>query len=346
MSADGATPAGSADDSTRNGGLGGTGGSSAAHGLSSWLTRGRLAAILVSVAALVLVVLLLAVFAPGWWSGSGGSYAPRTIVSSGTITPRSSLFGDPLTAEAKVIIDPRLYDPASIQLSARFRPYVVRSSSQRITRGVGRASVVVFDYSIQCLTGACIPFTSASSKQGTSTKIVEFPPARLTAHSTGGGTIVETVPWSPIVVHSRLSAGQIALATPKIDSRIVLPAVTWRISPNVLGALALVAAVLLGLAAVWLVSSVAVSDSRLLVRRLRVPLHLTPVERALLLAEHASAAGERDEERKALQRLAVELRLTGRDELAGRAGRLAWSEESPSPELVGSLASVVRSGRG
>ncbi len=313
--------------------------------VASWLTRGRLNAILLAVAAFVLIVLLLAVFGPRWWNGEGGTYAPKSVVTSGTITPRSSLFGDVLTAEARVIVDPRLYVPASAELASSFRPYSVRSRSRRISRGVGQASVIDFDYSIQCLSEPCLAFMSQKTRSGgTLTKAPVFPDARLTVRTPDGAVVAVRIPWPPIVVHSRLSAAQIALATPSLDSKVVLPAVSWRISPNELGAFALSLAVLFLLAATWLLASIALGDSRLLIRRLRIPSHLTPVDRALLLAEHASARGELEEERKALQRLAVELRIAGRDDLAGRAGRIAWSAEAPSPAVVGALASAVRAG--
>lgn len=312
-------------------------------GLLAGLTRGKLVAMLIGLATAAGVVVLLGVFAPGWWSGSGGSYAPRTIVATSRITPRSALFGDLVTARLQVLVDPRRYDPASIQVAPAFQPYAIRSDARRVEPGVGRATLVEFTYSLQCLTEPCIQAMSQKSGKTIQTKAIDFPPARLTARSAAGAAVAEKVDWPALVVHSRLSAGEIALATPQLDPRTTLPAVSWRLSPNLLGALALVGAVLLALGACWLAASIALRDSRLLIRRLRIPAHLSSVERALLLAEHAAARGELDEERKALQRLAVELRQAGRRDLAGRAGRLAWSEETPSPEVLGDLVQAVRS---
>jgi hypothetical protein len=83
-------------------------------------------------------------------------------------------------------------------------------------------------------------------------------------------------------------------------------------------------------------------DSRLL-RTYRIPAHLSPVERALVLAEHATAHGEVEESRKALERLAEELRKRSAEGDANDAERLAWSESGPSPETVAELATSVRS---
>jgi hypothetical protein len=312
-------------------------------GALAWpLTRGRLIAFALGLVTLAVIAVGLSVFARGWWEGSGGTYAPRRILAGAQISPRSSLFGDVLTAQVEVILDPRRYDPASVQLTPNFAPYVVNSQSRRVETGVGRATMIAFSYSIQCLTASCIPLMSTKTRSGDEARTVSFPEVKFSARERGGALVAETVHWPSIVVHSRLSASQIALATPEADPTPALPALRWRISPDLLGALALTLAVLLALTACWLAASVALQDSKLLIRRLRFPTHLTPVERAVLLAQHAASRGEREEERKALQRLAVELSLVGRGDLAGRARRLAWSEESPAPELVGALADEAR----
>jgi hypothetical protein len=345
MSANGAPTPGAGNGSAPDGDLASLPGerSKRSRGaFASRLTRGRLAAILLAGSALAVIVLLLAVYAPRWWGDEGGSYTPSAIVSSAQITPRSSLFGDMLTARVAVLVDPRQFDPASIQLDSTFRPYVVQSQSRRAGPRIGRAATVVFDYSIQCLTGPCIALMSQKPHSGALAKTVVFPPASLSARAADGKIVTQHVPWPTIVVHSRLSANQIALATPALDPKLTLPAVTWRIDPDLLGAVALSVAVLLGLVATWLAASIVVGDSRVLFGRFRRPPRLSAVERALLLAEHAAASGELDEERKALERLAVELRHEGRDDLAGRAERLAWSAEEPSSENVGELAGVVR----
>jgi hypothetical protein len=311
--------------------------------LASWLTRGRLIAILVALVAVAAITVLIAVFARGWWQDQGGSYAPKAIVSATQITPTSSLFGDVLTARAEVTVDPRRFDPASVQLDPNFAPYVIRSQTRGVEPGLGRATVVAFSYSIECLTESCIGLMSQKAHKDVQAKTVSFQPATLTATPVGGTGVTEHVAWPPIVVHSRLSAAQIALSTPVIDPTPSLPAVSWAITPNLLGAVTITAAVLLIIVASWLVATIALGDSKLLIRRISPARHLSPIERALRLAEHASANGELEEERKALERLAVELRLAGRGDLAGRAGRLAWSEETPSSGVVEALADAVRS---
>jgi hypothetical protein len=150
------------------------------------------------------------------------------------------------------------------------------------------------------------------------------------------------VAWPVFGVQSRLTAEEIALSTPEIARGSTPPPVSWRISPGLLGGIALSSAALLILGAGWLVASVVARNTRL-VRTRRIPAHMTPIERALVLAEHAAAHGEVDESRKALERLAEELRRRHAGAYADAAEQLAWSESGPSPETVAALAGNVRS---
>jgi hypothetical protein len=308
------------------------------------VTRGMLAAFLVVLVTIAGLAVVVAVFGRGWWRDDGGAYAPRTLVAKTHVTPSSSLFGDPLTASVDVLVDGRTIDPATVDLEPDFKPFVIRSQTSRILPHVGRAKLVRLTYTIQCVTAACVQLVEPP-KSSKDTEAVRFGPAQLSALTRDGAVTKRTITWPPFVVHSRLSATEIALSSPKVDAVFTPPAVSWRVTPNLVGALALSAGVVLLLGAGLLVATLALGDDRRF-RLLRIPSHLSPVERALRLAEHAAARGEADEERKALERLAVELRRSGAPELAGRAGQLAWSEGEPSLETVGELAQAVRSNGG
>jgi hypothetical protein len=300
-----------------------------------------LAAFLVVLLTVAGIAVLVGVFGRGWWRDDGGAYAPRTLVAKARVTPASSLFGDPLTASVDVLVDRRQFDPTTVELEPDFKPFVIRSQTSRILPHVGRAKLVRLTYTIQCVSAACIPLEQPS-KSDRQVAAVRFGPAQLSARTRAGAVTKRKVTWPPFVVHSRLSATDVALSSPKVDAVFTPPAVSWRVTPNLVGALALSAGVVLLLGAGLLVATLALGDDRRF-RLLRIPSHLSPVERALRLAEHAAASGEGDEERKALERLAVELRRAGAPELAGRAGQLAWSEGEPSRETVGELAHAVRS---
>jgi hypothetical protein len=305
------------------------------------LTRGRITAAGVALVTVAAVIVLTAVVARGWWRGEGGAYAPRSTLVRTEIMPARSLFGEVLTAHAEVVVDPRRVDPASVALDVDFRPFRIRSESRRISAGLGRATVVDFRYSIQCVARACVPLGATGRTRAAATAF-QLSRSRVTARGRDGHAFATRVTWPVFGVQSRLTAGEIALSTPVIDRPVQPPPVSWAISPDLLGGLALAAAALLTLGAGWLVASTVRGDARPL-RALRIPANLTPVERALALAEHAAAHGEVGESRKALERLAVELRRRGTGTHAGDAEQLAWSARGPSSETVAALADAVRS---
>ncbi|NUR76656.1 MAG: hypothetical protein HOQ28_10285 [Thermoleophilia bacterium] len=305
------------------------------------MTRGRIAVTAVGVLTVAAVVVLVGVVARGWWRGEGGAYAPvRTLVRT-QVSPARSLFGQVLTAQAEVIVDPRLVDPASVDLKADLRPFRIRSAVRRVVDGPGRSVIVDFRYAIQCISRACVPRGLAGRARGAATA-EQLNPAQATARERDGHALELRVAWPVFGVQSRLTADEIAFSTPQAAATLTPTPVSWAISPNLLGAFALGGAALLLLGAGWLVASVVRGDTRAF-RGPRIPSHLTPIERALALAEHAAAHGEVAESRKALERLAVELRRRRAVVEAGSAERLAWSERGPSPETVAELAEEVRS---
>ena len=131
------------------------------------------------------------------------------------------------------------------------------------------------------------------------------------------------------------------MGSPKLRSGLVpLPLPSYRIAPGTALWLLTALALLLALAGVALVArALGPARSRIAVR---VPRRtLSPVERALALLREASTRGDASAERKALERLAWELRQAREDRLARDARRLAWSEPGPTPEPVGALTEAV-----
>jgi hypothetical protein len=305
--------------------------------VSDALTRGRVAAAAVVLVTIAAVVVLAAVLAPRWWRGDGGTYAPRTTLVHAEVTPARSFFGQVLTAHTQLVVDPHLVDPASAELTVDLRPYRIRTESRRITQGLGRAAVIDFRYEIQCVSRACLP-----GGKGRGADAQQLKPASATYRTRDGRTVTRQVRWPIFGVQSRLTADEIALSTPQVAKDSTQPPVSWAIAPGLLGGVALALAALLILGAGWLVASAVGGDTRL-VRTRQIPAHLTPIERALALAEHAAAHGEVDESRKALERLAAELRRRRAATHADDAERLAWSETDPSPESIAALATSVRS---
>jgi hypothetical protein len=295
-------------------------------------TRGEFAAAVVALVALIGLVAALVV-GHGWWSGRGGTYAPRRAIVS------TDVFGEPLTALARAVVDPRVVDVRHVALRADFKPYSVRDESRRVRDGLGRAAIVEFSYTIQCTARPCLP---RGGGRTAAAEIVRLPRATLTLPQRAGGSVTRNVSWPAAAVQSRLTGDEIGLSTPHAVRRTAPAAVTWRIPPRLLGGLAFAGALVLALAAAWLIATVVRRDLTL-VRALRIPSHMTPVDRALALAEHAAANGEVDESRKALERLAIELRRREAADQADNAERLAWSERDPSEASIHQLAEAVRS---
>lgn len=299
----------------------------------------------VALAALAAVVVLLLFVAPGWWRGEGGSYAPNALETSTRIDPPSALFGDVLTARAAVLVDRRRLDPGSVQLYARFAPYRVVSSVRRVTGDVGHATRVEFVFRIQCVTVACLDVMEREREDGRRvTTPVAFRAAELTAEDPAGRATTAQVRWPRVVVRSRLSSEEVASGEPRAAA-FAAPDVSYGASPDRLGWSLVALATLLTLCGGYLVATAV--RGRPLVRALRIPAHLTAVDRALVLARHAAATGDTAGERRALERLGAELRKSGKADLAVAARRLAWSESRPSENDLDELAhELARMGNG
>jgi hypothetical protein len=301
-------------------------------------TRGEL---ITAGIVLVSLVALLAVgySARGWWGGAGGSYAPGAALVRTDVGPARSLFGEILTARARILVDPRRVDPSRTELATSFKPYRVRDEARRISNGPGRSTLVEFTYALQCTSRECLPRGGGRAAAATA---VTLPRATATLVSRAGQRTTRSVAWPTVAIQSRLTADEIGLSTPKAADLQAPPPVSWRLSPTLLGGGSIALALLLGLGATWLLAIVARRDLRL-IGAPRIPSHLSPVERALALAEHAATHGEVDESRKALERLAIELRRRHAAPQATAAERIAWSEDAPTRAAVSELADAVRS---
>ena len=269
----------------------------------------------------------------GGWLDEGATSVPRAgITARATMSPRSQLFGDEVTARLDLLFSTAFVSPSSVRVETSFTPYrvdaVSRSGSQE-----GATTRFSYVFRLSCLTSACL---------ANGERVMTLPHA-LVSYSApaGGGPRMTSVAWPALTTASRLAPTerrQLRLRTPAAR----LPAPTYRITPALLAALALAGAVVLLLVAAALLLTV-VPDSlrlRLPAQLRRRPRPLSPLERALARLRAASANGGGDE-RRALEQLAVELSGSGELDLAGDARRLAWSPGQPPAGDVGELASRV-----
>ena len=178
----------------------------------------------------------LGIFAGRWWDGKGGTYAPRHLVLRTTVIPRRSLFGQVITATVRVVVDPRRIEPGTLRVAGAFRPWSVRSEQKTLGR-IGRARVVSVRYSLQCLVAACLPRGGTGRARAGATAFT-FHDAQVTGRRTDGSALRTAISWPSFGVQSRLTAQDLALGEPQVERPLAAPAVTWRLSPNVLGGIA------------------------------------------------------------------------------------------------------------
>jgi hypothetical protein len=149
-----------------------------------------------------------------------------------------------------------------------------------------------------------------------------------------------TVEWQPLHVSGRIDPKLLAEAALRAELRD-LPAPTYRVSPTTVQLIALLLAVLCFVgAAVLAIRFLPLDRMVAWLGRNRAD-RRSPLERALALVRESTAKGEPAEGRQALERLAHELRDTREPELAGAAGRLAWSKQPPAESGVEPLSDDV-----
>jgi hypothetical protein len=303
------------------------------------LTRRELAALAVGVAAVAAVVVLVAVFAPRWWGGRGGTYAPHALVTSTSVEPAYSQFADKVTLRAHVLVDRRAVDPGSVTLNARFTPFRLVSQARSVRAIGGRAARVDYTFGVQCVSADCL--AAAGQKKAKGAVLVTpiaLRPAQVAARRRDGSPTSTSLTWPRVVVGLRLTPEELRAGEPG-SGPFPTSQPSYAISPNLAGGLLLAGGVLLALLGAYFVAA-AVRGKRVPLR-LRIPAHLTPLERALALTRVAAKEDKPAESRKALERLAAELRRSGHPDLTDAVGRLAWSQERPSQAAVEELVTDV-----
>lgn len=284
------------------------------------------------------VFLAAAAVAAAWLGTRGGapSAVPQRFAVHAELDPRTLLFGDRVTARVDVELDRRAVDPASVRVHPSFGPNSVTGAS-RVEGRAGNAVVLHYRFGLVCLTSACLPQLAAATP---------FPPARVTYRIRSGAIRSTSVEWPRTQVGTRLQLRELnALrAGQPLSFRggIVPRAVSYRVRPALVAGSLYAAAVLVALLAGVLLAPELGRLLRLTGIREDPLAGLPPLERALALLERALASGDLAEQRKALDRLARELRRRGDDGLAGAARRLAWSRTAPGEEARDFTGTVAR----
>jgi hypothetical protein len=149
-----------------------------------------------------------------------------------------------------------------------------------------------------------------------------------------------TVEWVPIRAAGRIDPNELEQAALRSDLRD-LPSASYRVSPRTVELVALALAVLFAVGAAILILRLLPLDRLAARLGARFADKRSPLEQALALVRESSASGSAEDERRALERLAVELRRARNAELAEDASRLAWSSGQPVPAGVDPLSDQV-----
>ncbi|HUP31841.1 MAG TPA: hypothetical protein VM184_02320 [Gaiellaceae bacterium] len=252
----------------------------------------------------------------------------QSFAATASLTPRTSSFGDELTATVRVLLDRNRIDPDSIRVLARFSPFRDRTTVDRVDSG--NLTALVYRIKLLCLTISCVP----SEQDGFYT--VEWG-ARITSDH---GPVVDLLfPEARIIQRTPLrefvpeNAADVETWPPPWRASVSVAEPTYRASPAAL------AWVLGGLGALLLAGSVAAAWRLLRRGRLFREPDVSPLDRALALLRDARTDEER---RAALEALALALDAEVDAELAEPARALAWSQLAPTDSKVEQLATLAK----
>jgi hypothetical protein len=281
---------------------------------------------LVAAAALVVAVAVSVALL----AGRDGGPRVQGIQAEATLDPTAALFGDRLSAEVRVVLDRRKVDPDSVVVSADFGALSAPAVTAPVRERAGDVVVLRYRYGLFCLRDEC------RARDGL--RRLRFRPAAVHYQLRDGGTRrTGRLEWPAVTVGTRLGGQPAGIADWRI--RDELPPPTYRLSPRTVAALGFSLALVCALLGALLVVSVL----RALLRRAPVDEleGLSPLERALRLLRLALANGSPPEHRRALDRLARELRREGHRDLAGEARKLAWQRPGPDRSEADVLAGRV-----
>jgi len=279
----------------------------------------------------VLILTLAGLLAWRAWSGGDGGRLSEPIAVNATIGPQQHMFGDPIRARVDVILDSKRIDPKTVKVRANFSPYRPLAATGRAETSSGSITRLRFDYALACLTYRCLP--PSVRRFDLHNASVEY----RTRSGQAGRT--DEIDWPRLQVTGRISPSRMWEARLQDEYRELGPP-TYRIAPTFVQVVALVLAVLFAAAALVLILRLLPLASIAERLGLKTVDRRSSLERALAQV-HETATAEPDEGRRALERLAHELRRARRPELAGAASRLAWSRDYPADGRLTALSSDV-----
>jgi hypothetical protein len=284
-------------------------------------------------AAAVLIAALAALLAwRAWDSPAGPVLGEEPITGTALIEPEQHLFGDPVRARLELVMDRNRVDPDSVEVGANFAPYRELRPVEWTWTDSGPITRLRYDYVIACLTSACLPTGDGRVEFGAAA--IEFTIPGQPGPQTGD------VQWPALRAAGRIDPDRLGQAALRAELRDLGPP-SYRVSPRTVELVALALAVLFAAAAAILALRFLPLDRIAAWFGARREDKRTPLERALAHVRQAVGDGRPAEGRRALERLAEELRASSNPELAGDASRLAWSRPAPGETRVSPLSQDV-----
>jgi hypothetical protein len=237
-----------------------------------------------------------------------------------SFVPAAVQFGDPVSARLVVVLDRDAVDSRTLKITESLAPMTQLAPPKTVRTVRGARETVTVTIRATCLSDACLR------------PRLTFPAVRLAATRRDGRPARLTADWGALPVGRRVTAHDLAEATPHFRANTAALPPTYRVSPS---KAATVLEVVAGLAAAAAAALIAL-QLRALLRRPRPALAGDALARALRLAREAERRPVPDR-RRALGLLA---RVLGAP--AGRAASdLAWSEPQPEPPAIDALITRV-----
>lgn len=281
--------------------------------------------------AMVLVLGLLAVLAWRIWDTPDEGSLLEPMVVNATLSTPQHMFGDPIRGRVEVVLDANRVDPDTVKVRANFEPYRTLRPPTQSRRAVGSVTRLSFDYQLACLTYRCLP------QRGQ--RRFRMKPGAVEYKTQGGSAQTEEIYWPTLTASGRV-ARNFWEAEMRGEFRELGPP-TYRVSPRLVEGVALVLAVIFG-AAATLLTLRQLPLARIAERLgLKTPDRRTPLARALAQVHETSSPEQAPEGRRALERLAHELRQARNSELAWAASELAWSRQFPADGRLTVLSGEV-----
>ncbi len=233
----------------------------------------------------------------------------------------------------------------SIQVKPQFAPWVSSPRPCCVRGDTPSPSYIRTTYVLRCVIGACVPQARHLVAR------VRSRPRHLQAASGKGRSGQVQTHWPVLVSHSQIVTDDYdnpaAVKSPWRADAVTLPGVSYRISPQVvravafgLGALLAVVGILL---AVLAIPSRPPPEPEPEPEPQEPEEWLAPLEHALVLLEADVRSNGGADQRRALELVAEELEARDFDPLLARRARdLAWSEDVPPVSKTRVLATQVR----